>query len=84
MTLLTWIILGQFKWTVLGALLVLFALFAVWVIGRKWRYKFLRFLFGLVMVCFALWYGHLWIDPKFHAIEKWYVTPIDEPMHIVR
>jgi hypothetical protein len=83
MTLLTHIIMGDFKWTALGAMLVLLALFLAWLVGRKWKAGW-RFFVGLVLVCTFVYYGHELIDPKIHAFEQWYCCshPWGEPMQL--
>lgn len=82
--LLTQLILGDFKWTLLGAGLMAAALLFYLVIYAimKGRYPVLRIILGIAFVILFVYFGHELFDPYFHMLETWFVTPQAEPMHL--
>lgn len=77
-------IMGDFKRTVLGGMLVLLA-FGVYSVIRplfKNSHILIRILIATVLVCVFLYFGHEIVDPWFHQIESWMTTPLGEPMHL--
>jgi hypothetical protein len=83
-------ILGDFKWTIIGAILFGVGLFVAkliepYIIKRYAKYsRWLCPVIAGVIIALIVWFGHEWIDPYFHAMELWYTSPLNgEHMHII-
>lgn len=76
-------ILGEFKWTLIGSLLTLWALMFSKFIGIISKRLWLQVLSGIVLVALFVWYGHEMIDPYFHKMALFWITPLAEPMILI-
>lgn len=84
-------ILGEFKWTILGAVLALSGLgvgrLLAYILAKitkapRWLAGLMAFILGAACIGLAVWYGHELIDPWLHAAADWWVTPLGEPLDL--
>jgi putative effector of murein hydrolase len=73
-TYLSPLIEGEFKWTLLGSFLTVSAFFTSRIFKLFRLPKFIQVLITILLICLFVWYGHEFVDPYFHLVEKWWNT----------
>jgi hypothetical protein len=81
-TYLSPLIEGDFKWTLLGASLFGLALLFSKLFKLIRLPKYLQVLLTIILICLFVWYGHEFVDPYFHLIEKWWNTGLAPHMQL--
>jgi putative effector of murein hydrolase LrgA (UPF0299 family) len=81
-TYLSDLIEGDFKLTLLGAILALLAL----LFSKLFKWfrlpKYLQVLLTIILICLFVWYGHEFVDPYLHLVENWWVTPLSPHLEL--